>query len=107
MKMLRTTTVASLLALALALAAMPARAQNAIDPDEPNGAAAEVRRPPPFRPWQEVWQCRDLRVTVIGREPYGIEYDIGGTLFGGGQFAVARGQLFFNATPCVQLATYQ
>jgi phosphatidylserine/phosphatidylglycerophosphate/cardiolipin synthase-like enzyme len=33
-------------------------------------AADESDPPPPrFRPWQLVWQCNDIRVSVTGRDP--------------------------------------
>ena len=51
-------------------------------------------KPPPFRPWQEVWQCNDVRVTITSRSPEEIEYDLGGMIWGGG---------FFNGQPCVPL----
>jgi hypothetical protein len=31
--------------------------------------------PPRFRPWQQVWQCNDIRVTITGRDPFSFEYD--------------------------------
>jgi len=58
---------------------------------------------PPFQPWQEVWQCNDIRVTVTSRSPYEIEYDLGGMIWGGSRFTVVRGNLFFNGRPCVPL----
>jgi len=58
---------------------------------------------PPFRPWQEVWQCNDVRVTVTARDPFSIEYDLGGMIWGGSRFTVVRGNLFFNGRPCVPL----
>jgi hypothetical protein len=60
-------------------------------------------KPPPFRPWQEVWQCNDVRVTVTSRSPEEIEYDLGGMIWGGSRFTVVRGNLFFNGRPCVPL----
>ena len=33
-------------------------------------------KPTQFRPWQEVWQCNDIRLTVTGRAPFEIEYDL-------------------------------
>src|SRR5262249_53121364 len=53
-------------------------------------------KPPPFRPWQEVWQCNDVRVTVTSRSPEEIEYDLGGMIWGGSRFTGGRGNLFFN-----------
>ena len=46
-------------------------AANAADDDVP---------PPPPRPWQQVWQCNDIRVTITGRDPFSVEYDLGGTI---------------------------
>jgi hypothetical protein len=60
-------------------------------------------KPPPFRPWQEVWQCNDVRVTVTSRSPEEIEYDLGGMVWGGSRFTVVRGNFFFNGRPCVPL----
>jgi hypothetical protein len=56
---------------------------------------------PPFRPWQDVWQCNDVRVTITSRSPEEIEYDLGGMIWGGSRFTVVRGNLFFNGRPCV------
>src|SRR6516164_6433029 len=65
-------------------------------------AADESDPPPPrFRPWQQVWQCNDIRVTVTARDPFSIEYDLGGTIWGGAHFTVVKGQLFFNERPCL------
>jgi hypothetical protein len=67
-------------------------------------AADESDPPPPrFRPWQQVWQCNDIRVTVTARDPFSIEYDLGGTIWGGAHFTVVKGQLFFNERPCLPL----
>src|SRR5262245_40958678 len=78
---------------ALFLASQPARAD---DGDAPP-------KPPPFQPWQEVWQCNDVRVTITSRSPEEIEYDLGGMIWGGSRFTVVRGNLFFNGRPCVPL----
>jgi hypothetical protein len=32
-------------------------------------------------PWQAVWQCNDVRVTVTSRSPEEIEYDLGGMIW--------------------------
>jgi hypothetical protein len=32
---------------------------------------------PRFQPWQRIWQCNDIRVTVTARDPFSIEYDLG------------------------------
>jgi hypothetical protein len=55
--------------------------------------AADENDPPlpSFRPWQQVWQCNDIRVTVTARDPFSIEYDLGGTIWGGGHFTVIKG----------------
>ena len=40
--------------------------------------AAEDDIPPPpsrFQPWQQVWQCNDIHVTITGRDPFSVEYD--------------------------------
>jgi uracil DNA glycosylase len=68
--------------------------------------AADENDPPPpprFQPWQQVWQCNDVRVTITGRDPYSVEYDIGGMIWGGSRFTVIKGQLFFNTRPCLPL----
>ena len=67
--------------------------------------AADDDPPPPprFRPWQQVWQCNDIRVTVTARDPFSIEYDLGGTIWGGGHFTVIKGALYFNERPCLPL----
>ena len=48
-----------------------------------------------WRPWQEVWQCNDVRVTITSRSPEEIEYDLGGMIWGGSRFTVVRGN-FYN-----------
>src|SRR5215831_7848162 len=48
-----------------------------------------------WRPWQEVWQCNDVRVTIASRSPEEIEYDLGGMIWGGSRFTVVRGN-FYN-----------
>jgi hypothetical protein len=68
--------------------------------------AADDDPPPPpsrFRPWQQVWQCNDIRVTVTARDPFSIEYDLGGTIWGGGHFTVIKGALYFNERSCLPL----
>jgi len=47
--------------------------------------------PPRFQPWQEIWQCNDIRVTVTAPDPFSIEYDLGGTIWGGSRFTRIRG----------------
>ena len=59
--------------------------------------------PPRFRPWQQVWQCNDIRVTITGRDPFSVEYDLGGTIWGGAHFTVIKGALYFNSRPCLPL----
>lgn len=68
-------------------------------------AADESDPPPPprFQPWQQVWQCNDIRVTITGRDPFSVEYDLGGTIWGGSRFTVIKGELFFNGRPCLSL----
>jgi len=58
-----------------------------------NAAIADESDPPPprFQPWQEIWQCNDIRVTVTARDPFSIEYDLGGTIWGGSRFTRIRG----------------
>src|SRR5262249_46487777 len=41
---------------------------------------------------QQVWQCNDIRVTVTARDPFSIEYDLGGTIWGGSRFTVIKGE---------------
>jgi len=68
--------------------------------------AAEDDIPPPpsrFQPWQQVWQCNDIRVTITGRDPFSVEYDIGGMIWGGSRFTVIKGALYFNSRPCLPL----
>jgi hypothetical protein len=84
------------LALAFALVFTLRTVARADDGDAPP-------KPPPFRPWQEVWQCNDVRVTITSRSPEEIEYDLGGMIWGGSRFTVVRGNLFFNGRPCVPL----
>jgi hypothetical protein len=49
------------------------------------------------------WQCNDVRVTITGRAPLSVEYDIGGMIWGGSRFTVVKGDLFFNGRPCLPL----
>jgi hypothetical protein len=71
-------------------------------------AADESDPPPPprFQPWQQVWQCNDIRVTITGRDPFSVEYDLGGTIWGGAHFTVIKGALYFNERPCLSLIGY-
>jgi hypothetical protein len=59
-------------------------------------AADESDPPPPprFRPWQQVWQCNDIRVTITARDPFSVEYDLGGTIWGGSRFTIVKGELW-------------
>src|SRR5262245_10442261 len=91
-----TISIASAAALSVLASAAAARMSWADDGDAPP-------KPPPFRPWQEVWQCNDVRVTITSRSPEEIEYDLGGMIWGGSRFTVVRGNLFFNGRPCVPL----
>jgi len=95
--MTRTVTVAAtlMLAIALMLTVMAARAV-AADDDAPA---------PRFRPWQRIWQCNDIRVTETVNQPGTVNYDLGGTIWGGSNFTLnfQRGDLFFNGRPCLQL----
>ena len=83
------------LLLSVAVLAMASSVSNAQESDPPP--------PPRFQPWQQVWQCNDIRVTVTGRDPYSVEYDIGGMIWGGSRFTVVKGQMFFNDRPCLPL----
>jgi len=51
--------------------------------------------------WQAIWQCNDIRVTVTAREEWTVEYDLGGTIWGGSRFTIVKGQLFLNGRPCL------
>ena len=56
-----------------------------------------------FRPRQEIWQCNDIRVTWTEPEPGVINYDIGGTIWGGINFTYTPRGLFLRGVPCVPL----
>jgi len=56
-----------------------------------------------FWPWQAIWQCNDIRVTITSRSSEEVEYDLGGSVWGGSRFTVVRGNLFFNGRPCASL----
>jgi len=63
-------------------------------------------KPVVWRPWQQVWQCNDIRMTITSRQQGIIEYDLGGTIWGGSRFAVdlRHGETYyFNGRPCVPL----
>jgi hypothetical protein len=58
-------------------------------------------------PRPRVWQCNDLRAVLTEREG-SVDFDVSGTLWGGGRFTVALGkglvwELFFNGRPCLPL----
>ena len=52
-----------------------------------------------FRPWQAIWQCNDIRVTVTSRQPEEIEYDLGGSIWGGSRFTIVRRFIYSNGRP--------
>ena len=69
-------------------------------------------KPIVWRPWQQVWQCNDIRLTVTSRTEGLIEYDVAGSIWGGSQFAVDFRRRFagsgteayyFNGRPCARL----
>jgi hypothetical protein len=63
-------------------------------------------KPVAFRPWRQVWQCNDIRIVEFSNRQGLIEYDLGGTIWGGSQFArdLNRDMLFFNGRPCLKVA---
>jgi hypothetical protein len=74
------------------------------DKEDETGTGCYKPKPAAFRPWQEIWQCNDIRVTVTMRDPNVIEYDLGGTIWGGSHFAKPlNGPLYFNGRPCLPL----
>jgi hypothetical protein len=56
-----------------------------------------------FQPWQHVWQCNDVRVTVTFNPGGIVTYDLAGTIWGGSQFTHTRDFLYFNGRPCAPL----
>lgn len=82
------------LLLTVAVLAMVSSAADTQENDPP---------PPRFQPWQQIWQCNDVRVTITARDPFSVEYDLGGMIWGGSRFTVIRGELFFNERPCLPL----
>jgi hypothetical protein len=69
--------------------------------DEGEGAPAGAR----FKPWQRIWQCNDIRVTETVNQPGIVNYDLGGTIWGGSQFTLNLTQdtLYFNGRQCQPL----
>jgi len=59
----------ALLAGIAALSVLSASAAYATDESDPPL--------PRFRPWQQVWQCNDIRVTATGPQPGVTVYDLG------------------------------
>src|SRR5215831_824935 len=82
------------LLLTVAVLAMVSSAANTQENDPP---------PPRFQPWQQIWQCNDVRVTITARDPFSVEYDLGGMIWGGSRFTVIKGELFVNGRPCLPL----
>jgi hypothetical protein len=66
----------------------------------------EPIKPAAFRPWQQVWQCNDIRIVEFSNRQGLIEYDLSGSIWGGSQFArdLNRDMLFFNGRPCLKVA---
>jgi hypothetical protein len=107
MKSAQVTVAATMiLAVALLLTVLAARAV-AADDDPPVDPPVRAR----FQPWQRIWQCNDIRVTVTAAQPGAINYDLGGTIWGGSQFTFsfaflgghAGEWLHFNGRPCAPL----
>jgi len=48
--------------------------------------------------WQAIWQCNDIRVTVTAREEWTVEYDLGGTIWGGSRFTHRQGSTVLQRT---------
>jgi len=68
----------------------------------------EAPKPVRWQPWQQVWQCNDIRMTITSRTQGLIEYDLGGSIWGGSRFAVdfrrdPWGKYWFNGRPCIQI----
>jgi hypothetical protein len=102
MKSAQVTVAATMiLATALLLTVLAARAV-AADTDDPP-ADPPVRAA--FRPLQRIWQCNDIRVTETLLQPGVVNYDLGGTIWGGSQFTlnIQQGYLYFNGRPCAPL----
>jgi hypothetical protein len=60
-------------------------------------------KPVPFRPWQIVWQCNDVTVTVTSNAPGDVEYILSGTLWMQNRFTWIKDNLYFNGRPCMPL----
>jgi hypothetical protein len=67
----------------------------------------EANKPKPaaFKPGLRIWQCNDIRVTERINQPGIVNYDLGGTIWGGSQFTLDlnRSVLYFNGKPCQKL----
>ena len=120
MNAIRAGLLAMLCALAFAYALMDsihiARADTASQQGEPvcgmgnddiddSPRCAPKPTPVRYRPWQEVWQCNDLRVTVTSNAPGMVNYDIAGSIWGGINFTFdgPHHQLYKGAWPCTLL----
>jgi hypothetical protein len=82
-------------------------------PDNCEVGMADVPEKPPtpvaFKGWQRAWQCNDIRVTETVTQRGIVNYDLGGTIWGGSQFAldIVRGTMWFNGRPCLFLGGTQ
>ena len=81
------------------------------DPTCPDWAFDKKRNPDlrakPIMRWypsQHAWQCNDIHLTVSEIQPNVWIYDIGGSIWGGSQFAWDHGVVIFNGRPCVPLS---
>jgi hypothetical protein len=64
--------------------------------------------PARFRPSQQIWQCNDIRITVTNPQPGVVNYDIGGTIWGGINFTAVyslgpNAGLYLRGVPCARL----
>jgi len=75
------------------------------DSDNPADCKHPAVKRARFQPWQRIWQCNDIRVTETVMQPGVVNYDLGGTIWGGSQFTlnIERGYLYFNGRLCVRL----
>ena len=96
-----TVAATMILAVALLLTVLAARAV-AADTDDPVAAPPVRAR---FQPLQRIWQCNDIRVTETVNQPGIVNYDLGGTIWGGSQFTlnIQQGYLYFNGRLCAPL----